>query len=69
MTQCEAIIAHMEAHSSITSIEAMRDYGIMRLASRINDLKKSGIGIRSEMITAKNRYGEDVRYASYSLIK
>lgn len=69
MTQCETIIAHMQAHGSITSIEAMRDYGIMRLASRINDLRRSGIGIRSEMITAKNRYGEDVRYASYSLIK
>ena len=67
MTQCEQIIRHMEECGSITSLEAMQEYGIMRLASRITDLKKSGIPIHRDMITQKNRYGETVTFARYSI--
>lgn len=67
MTQCETILRHMEDFGSITSLEAMQEYGIMRLASRITDLKKAGIPIRREMISRKNRYGETVTFARYSL--
>lgn len=41
MTQSERIVRHLEAFGSITSLEAMSDYGIMRLASRVSDLKKT----------------------------
>lgn len=61
------IIRHMEERGSITSLEAMQEYGIMRLASRITDLKKAGYPIRREMVTRKNRYGETVSFARYSL--
>ena len=65
MTQCETILRHMEDFGSITSLEAMQEYGIMRLASRITDLKKTGIPIHREMVTQKNRYGETVTFARY----
>jgi hypothetical protein len=45
----------------------MNEYGIMRLASRINDLKAQGIAIVSEVKTGKNRYGEDTHFAVYKL--
>ena len=67
MTQCEQVIRHMEDCGSITSLEAMQEYGIMRLASRITDLKKAGYPIRREMVSRKNRYGETVSFARYSL--
>lgn len=67
MTQCEKILRHMEDCGSITSLEAMREYGIMRLASRITDLKRMGVPIRKETVTGKNRYGETTSYARYSL--
>ena len=67
MTQCGQIIRHMEECGSITSLEAMQEYGIMRLASRITDLKKAGIPIHRDMITQKNRYGETVTFARYSI--
>ena len=67
MTQCETILRHMEDCGSITSLEAMQEYGIMRLASRITDLKKVGYPIRREMVSRKNRYGETVTFARYSL--
>lgn len=69
MTQTERVIRHLRDYGSITSAEAMQDYGIMRLASRISDLKKSGMPIRVEMVGGKNRYGEAVNYARYYLEK
>lgn len=66
MTQTERIIRHLEAFGSITSLEAMQEYGIMHLASRISDLKKVGVPIRSEMVKSRNRYGEGTSYVRYS---
>lgn len=67
MTQSERIVRHLRDFGSITSLEAMQEYGIMRLASRVSDLKKSGLPIRREMIPGQNRYGEPTSYARYSL--
>lgn len=47
ITQCERILRHMKDFGSITSLEAVNEYGIMRLASRINDLRAQGIAIVS----------------------
>ena len=69
MTQSEKIIRHLRDYGSISSAEAMHEYGIMRLASRISDLKKVGIPIRREMVSGKNRYGEATSYARYSIEK
>lgn len=67
MTQCERILRHLNDHGSITSLEAMSEYGIMRLASRINDLKVMGYPITSERMTGKNRYNETTSYSIYRL--
>lgn len=67
MTQCERILRHLNDYGSITSMVAMQEYGIMRLASRINDLRAQGIAIVSETKTAKNRYGETTHFAVYRL--
>lgn len=67
MTQYEKNMRHMQDHGSITPVEAMSEYGVMRLAARISDLKRSGIAIRSKQTEGKNRYGERVRYSVYSL--
>ena len=67
MTQIEKIARHLEAYGSITALEAMSDYGIMRLASRVSDLKKDGLPVRTEFIRGKNRFGESTCYARYTL--
>ena len=66
MTQCERIIRHLNDYGSITSLEAMREYGIMRLASRISDLRRRGYTIKVESIEGVNRYNEKTRYARYT---
>ena len=67
MTQADQIRTHLERYGSITQLEAMREYGIMRLGARIYDLKKSGLLIESKTETTKNRYGKPVSYARYTL--
>ena len=67
LTQCERILRHMKDFGSITSLEAMTEYGIMRLASRINDLRAQGYAIVSERATGKNRYEEPTSYSVYRL--
>ena len=67
MTQCERILRHLEDFGSITSLEAMSEYGIMRLASRITDLKGQGYAIVSDRVTGKNRYEEPTSYSVYRL--
>lgn len=69
MTQCERIIRHLEDYGTITSLEAIVEYGILRLASRINDLKRMGYVISSETQTGKNRYGESTHFSVYKLVK
>ena len=66
-TQSERILAYIEEFGSITQLEALKDLGCMRLASRISDLKKQGIPIQSEVEAVKNRYGENCYIKRYSL--
>ena len=69
MTQCDTILRHLEEYGFITSITAITDYGILRLASRITDLKRKGHRIKSTLVASKNRYGEKVHYSVYTLDK
>ena len=48
--------------SGITQWDAQRELGCMRLASRINDLRKRGIKIKTRMV-----YRKGARYAEYYL--
>ena len=66
-TQCDLILMHMKKYGSITHMEAESEYGIARLASRINDLRRQGVAIKSEMVDGKNRRGERTHYARYKL--
>lgn len=65
MTQNEMIINHLREYGSITQLEALKEYGCMRLASRISDLRKTGIKIIRLTETSRNRYGQKIRYARY----
>lgn len=67
MTQNERILRHLEDYGSITQMDAMQDYGIMRLASRVNDLRREGHPIVTEVVEGRNRYGEKTRWARYRM--
>lgn len=63
--QTKRVLDYIDKHGSITQDEARDALGVSRLASRIWDIRHSGIEIRREMVTGKNRYGEPVSYARY----
>ena len=69
MTQKERILKYMDDFGSITTLEAVVDLGIMRLASRIHELRQSGYNIVDKFETGKNRYGEPTAYKRYWLKK
>lgn len=69
MTQNEMILKHLEEVGSIEPMTALQEYGIMRLASRIADLKKQGYAIVKETVKHTNRFGEIVHYARYKFLE
>lgn len=66
-TQCQRVIDYMAQHGGITQMQAMNELGVMRLASRISDIRKSGVSIIAETHSVKNRYGETCRIKCYRL--
>lgn len=57
-TQCQMIKNHLDKYGHITPVEALNEYGVMRLASRMSDLKKEGYLFSSEKVKVRNRRGE-----------
>lgn len=66
-TQAQRVLDYIERFGSITQYEALKDLGIMRLASRVSELKKRGHNITGTMITVKNRFGENCSVKQYSM--
>lgn len=68
MTQTEKILNYIEEHGSITARQAYK-MGIMRLASRISDLRVAGYRIKTENVKVKNRDGSHSHIAKYSFME
>lgn len=66
-TQKQRVLRHLQTFGTITPLEALKEYGIMRLASRISDLKKEGYHISKSLKKHVNQFGEATHYASYTL--
>lgn len=65
--QNERIIDYMRNFGGITPLDAMRDLGVMRLASRISDMRRLGYDVVDEWVSVENRWGEKVKVKSYRL--
>jgi len=69
MTQEKAILQHLKQFGSITSWEAIKEYGATRLSAFIHILRKQGYKIETQDMQAKNRFGNFVSYAKYILME
>lgn len=69
LTQKEKVLRHLQEVGALTPVQAFFDYSIMRLATRIFELKEDGYKIETIMLKSQNKFGEPVRYAQYKLIK
>lgn len=68
-TQCERIKAYINEFGSITPLEAIKDLGVMRLASRISEMRRSGMAIGSKTEHGKNRWGQNTHFKRYYFLK
>lgn len=67
-TQCEMVLDYMREFGSITTLDAFRDLGVARLASRVHDLRSQGYEITSTPAVSRNRWGKKVTFARYRLV-
>lgn len=63
-SQEKMILIHLESGSGITAKDAFWQYGCLRLAARIFDLREKGYNIHTEMV----RVGKGKEVAFYKLI-
>lgn len=63
-SQNTRILEHLLKGNTITPLEALGVFGVYRLASRINDLRKSGHAIETTIKDDKHGH----HYAEYKLV-
>ena len=68
-TQTDAIKWHLKNYGSITSLEAINEYGATRLASVIFNLKEMGYNIHSTDLEFITRFGRKTTIAKYLYMK
>lgn len=68
MTDTSKLLHHLQHRGSITALQSLDLYGIMRLGARIYDLRKQGYNIESDMVAVPKRGGKTARVARYRLV-
>lgn len=61
------VLEHLQQYGTITSWQAIQQYGATRLASIICNLRKRGYDIETITIMDKDRNGNECQYAKYVL--
>lgn len=70
MNKTKAILKHLEENGSITSWEAIKEYGATRLSAIIYNLRNVyDLNIITETVSFIDRYGTPSDYAKYILVK
>lgn len=67
MNKTKAIQLHLVEKGSITSWEAIKEYGATRLSAIIYNLRNRGIDIDTVMVEFTDRFGSKAKYAKYIL--
>ena len=65
----ERVLNYILDNGSITTWEAIREFGITRLSDCIYRLRRRGYFIDNEWVESTNRYGDSVRFVRYTLDK
>lgn len=66
-SQEQRIAQFCKEFGSITAWQAMKELGIMRLASRIHEMRER-YSIIDEWVDDVNRYGDKIRYKRYVIL-
>lgn len=66
-TQTSAVLEWLQAGESITSMQAFEMFGATRLSAIVFNLRKRSYDICAENVQVKNRFGQTVSIAKYTL--
>lgn len=70
MNKTKAVLLHLQEYGSITSWEAIKEYGATRLSAIIYNLRHLyNLNIQSEKVEFTDRYGNNASYVNYVLVK
>ena len=61
----DAILWHLKTYGNITSYEAIKEYGVTRLAAIIFNHRKNGYDIDSMPLIKKTRFGRNTTISKY----
>lgn len=65
ITKTSMVLDHLKKHGTITSMEAIENYGATRLSAIIFNLRKQGYNIDTIDVKSVDRYGNSVVYGKY----
>ena len=68
VTQRDRLLRYLLDFGSITRMEAISELGIIEAPARITELRQRGYDIQTGYEYGKNRYGETVKWAKWSMI-
>ena len=68
-TQKKLLLEHLTKHKTITSLQAVLTYNILRPSNRIQELKKDGVDIDTTIIYKTREDGTTTHYAKYTLVE
>lgn len=68
MSQKARLLEYLQAGNTLRRLDAWNELGILEAPARISELRAQGIEIKTEMITVKNRFGENVKIAEWSMV-
>lgn len=64
-SQENMILDYIKIHGSITTLQAVRDLGILQAPARIWGLKRRGYDIKTRRVSVLNRYQEERKIVEY----
>ena len=67
MNKTKAVLQWLQSHASISSMEAIKEFGATRLSAIIFNLRKRGYDIETVECEGTDKFGNSIRYARYYL--
>lgn len=67
MNKHKAVLEWLKTNASISSMEAIENFGATRLSAIIFDLRKRGYNIETVMVDGRDRFGNQMKFARYYL--
>ena len=68
-TQKERVLSWLKSGESLNRLLSWEHLGVLEAPARISELRSEGYNIVTRMVSVKNRYGETVRIAEWSMQK